>query len=185
MRVPLGGVPTPPKKLNFKVLGILCCGYSKLVSQDVWNNAKGISLIQPPWPEKMSKTCSNFAVSGHCLNITIILHVLDVFSGQGDRIDLIPFALCQASWDTSLEYPQHIIPRTLNSHFLGGWPPLEGGQQIFFGKNKNCSGLLWTWDHPMKTVRNKFMTKGGEWATLTVLSSSWSTTLASWSQAVP
>ena len=41
-------------------------------------------------------------------------HVLEVFSGHSDRIELIPFALCQASQDTSLDYPQHIIAKTLN-----------------------------------------------------------------------
>ena len=41
-------------------------------------------------------------------------HVLEVFSGHIDRIELIPFALCQASQYTSLEYPQHIVARTLN-----------------------------------------------------------------------
>jgi hypothetical protein len=41
-------------------------------------------------------------------------HVLEVFSGHGDRIELIPFALCQATQYTSLEYPQHIIARNLN-----------------------------------------------------------------------
>jgi hypothetical protein len=30
-------------------------------------------------------------------------HILDVFSGKGDRIELIPFELFQASPDTSLE----------------------------------------------------------------------------------
>ena len=34
-------------------------------------------------------------------------HVLEVFSGHIDQIELIPFALCQVSRDTSLEY--HII----------------------------------------------------------------------------
>jgi hypothetical protein len=37
------------------------------------------------------------AVSGQHQNIPIFLHVLDVFSGQGDQIELIPFALNKAS----------------------------------------------------------------------------------------
>jgi hypothetical protein len=41
-------------------------------------------------------------------------NVLDVFSGGGDRIESIPIALCQASQDTSLEYPQDIIAKSLN-----------------------------------------------------------------------
>ena len=156
----------PPKKWEFKVLGIICCGYSKLVSQDAWHNAKGIRSIRSPCSEKTSKTCSFIGIFWCWLKTAKSDHILDVFSGQGDRIEPIPFALCQASQDKSLEYQQHIIPRTLNFHFLGGRPPLEGGQKMFFGKNKNCYDLLWTWDHPIKTVRNKFMTKGGEWATL-------------------
>jgi hypothetical protein len=47
-------------------------------------------------------------------NFRKFVTVLSVFSQQGERIKLIPFALCQASLDTSLEYPQHIITRTLN-----------------------------------------------------------------------
>jgi hypothetical protein len=34
-----------PEKWNFKIFGMICCGYSKLVSQDAWNIVKGISLI--------------------------------------------------------------------------------------------------------------------------------------------
>ena len=45
------------------------------------------------------------------------MHVLDVFSGQSDQIELIPFALSRYSRDTSLDYPQHIIPRTLKYMF--------------------------------------------------------------------
>ena len=53
-------------------------------------------------------------------NIPIFINALDVFSGQGDRMELIPFALCQASRDTSLEYPHHIISRTLKFGPKGG-----------------------------------------------------------------
>ena len=84
----------PPKKLKFKVLANICCGYSKLVSQDAWHNAKGIGSIRSSCPEKTSKMWSDFAVLGRRQNIPINIHVLDVFSGQGDQIDLIPFALC-------------------------------------------------------------------------------------------
>jgi hypothetical protein len=42
----------------------------------------------------------------------IFWHILDVFSQQGCPIELISFALGQASIDTSVEYRQHIIPRT-------------------------------------------------------------------------
>ena len=40
-------------------------------------------------------------------------HILDVFSGLNDQIDLNPFASCQASSDTSLEYPHGIFWRYL------------------------------------------------------------------------
>ena len=45
-------------------------------------------------------------------------HILDVFSRQSGRIELIPFALSQAPCDTSLDYPQHIIPISLKFHFV-------------------------------------------------------------------
>jgi hypothetical protein len=38
-----------------------------------------------------------FSVSGQRQNIPIFLHALDFFSGQGDWIELILFAMIQAS----------------------------------------------------------------------------------------
>jgi hypothetical protein len=58
---------------------------------------------------KMFKMWTDFAVSGHHQDNPICMHVWDVFFNQGDRIELIPFALCQVSQDTSLVYQQHII----------------------------------------------------------------------------
>ena len=40
------------------------------------------------------------------LKIPNMEHFLDVFSVQGDRIELIPFCAVQASPDATLEYPQ-------------------------------------------------------------------------------
>ena len=39
----------------------------------------------------------------------IFWHVLDVFSEPGGRIELIPFALGQATQGTSLEYQQGLF----------------------------------------------------------------------------
>ena len=150
----------PPQKWKFKVLAIICCGYSKLVSQDAWHNDKGIRSIRSPCPEKTSKTCRIIGIFWRWPKRAKSDHIFDIFSGQGDRIELIPFALCQASRDTSLEYQQQ--QQQL-------WISTEGGQQIFFGKTNYCSDLLWTWDHPIKTLRNKFKTKGGEWTTLVLI----------------
>ena len=36
---------------------------------------------------------------------------MDVFSSNDDRINFLSFALCQASQDTSLEYPQRVLWR--------------------------------------------------------------------------
>ena len=69
------------------------CGYSKLVPEDVWQDAKGFRAIWSFNPEKTSKMWWKLAI-------------LDVFSGWNDQIDLNPFASCQASSGTSLEY-QH------------------------------------------------------------------------------
>ena len=78
-------------------------------------------------------------------NIQIFMNVLDVFSGQGDLIELIPCALCQASRDTSLEYPHHIIwnldPKGANQ--ISGGP----GQalSLFFENFRSCHAkLVWT-----------------------------------------
>jgi hypothetical protein len=45
---------------------------------------------------------------------------MDVFSVLDDRIELIPFALSQAFFDTSLEYPQHVFPKTSKNNFFNG-----------------------------------------------------------------
>ena len=52
-------------------------------------------------------------LKGTFKNIQRFINILDVFSGQGNRIELISFPLCQASWDTSLEYPHQIFLRML------------------------------------------------------------------------
>ena len=125
-RGPTRGVKSK-KKENFKVVGILCCVYSKLVSGDAWPNAKGISSIGPTCWEKTSKTCQNIGIFWRLPKSAKLNHILVVFSWQGDQIELIPFALFQASSDTSLEYPQRIILRTLKFlFFVGGkkWFPV-------------------------------------------------------------
>jgi hypothetical protein len=52
----------PPLGPNFRVLGIIWCGYSTLVSRDAWHNAKGISSIRSPCPEKTFKTFINIGI---------------------------------------------------------------------------------------------------------------------------
>ena len=47
-------------------------------------------------------------------------HFLDVFSAQDERINFSSFACCQASWDTSLEYPQRVLSRKKYFHFIKG-----------------------------------------------------------------
>ena len=64
------------------------------------NDAKVVSLIRSPCPEKTSKMRSNFADFGKRQNSPIFGLVLDVFSQLGGPIELIPFALGQASPDT-------------------------------------------------------------------------------------
>ena len=87
-------------------IGKSCCGYSKPVSRDAWNTQKGIRLIWSPSPEKTSKTCSVSIV----LKMSNLFHVLDVFLGLCNRINLILFPVFQSSCNTSLEYPQQGIP---------------------------------------------------------------------------
>ena len=66
-------------------------------------------------------------------------HIMDVFSALSYPIELIPFAMRQASWDTSLEYPQHNFPRNLIFKFFKGLPfkkchfyPSKGNQIGFW-----------------------------------------------------
>ena len=59
-----------------------------------------------------------WAISGQLQKTPIFLQVMDVFSGQGDQIELISFSLCQVSQDTSLEYTQNIILVTLKFHLV-------------------------------------------------------------------
>ena len=49
-------------------------------------------------------------------------HIMDVFSALSFPIKLIPFALHQASWDTSLEHPQHNFLRNLIFKVFKGLP---------------------------------------------------------------
>ena len=65
-------------------------------------------------PDKMQKELGDFEHSilrkrpktGKLVNFD---HILDVFSKLSDLNDLNPFASCQASSDTSLEYPHGIV----------------------------------------------------------------------------
>ena len=45
-------------------------------------------------------------------------HFLDVSSAQDERINFSSFACCQASWDTSLEYPQRVLSRKKYFRFI-------------------------------------------------------------------
>ena len=80
------------------------CGYSKLVSQGAWYTAKGISLIWASSAEKTPKMFLNIDIFHSTDKWEISNHFFDVFSGQDARIELNPFAVYQASCDTSLEY---------------------------------------------------------------------------------
>ena len=80
--------------------------------------------------------CTDFAVLGHQQNIPIFQHVLDVFSGQGGRIELIPFAMSQASWDTSLDYPHGAFQRETISDYSDAIPLLREPEKNDFGEEK-------------------------------------------------
>ena len=51
--------------------------------------------------------------------MAIFQQFLDIFSAQGDRINLWSFACYQASWDSSLEYPQRVFWNISFFEFLG------------------------------------------------------------------
>ena len=60
-----------------------------------------------PGLRKRSKTIENWVKS----NFVLFQQFLDVFSSHDNRINFSSFALCQASQDTSLEYPQRVLLR--------------------------------------------------------------------------
>ena len=62
-----------------------------------WHNAKGISSIRQCSTEKTSKMYQNMSTFYSMCKIAISEYVLDVFSAPQCRIELIPFALCQAT----------------------------------------------------------------------------------------
>ena len=97
------------KMANFKSRQNTPCGYSKLVPEDAWQDAKGFRSIWSFHPEKTSKM-ANFH------------HILDVFSGLNDQIDLNPFASCQTSSGTSLEYRHGVFWRDLKIAIFVLWP---------------------------------------------------------------
>ena len=100
------------------------CGYSKLVSRGAWYNAKEISLIRASSAEKTPKMFLNIDIFSLTEKWAISDHFFDVFSGQYARIELNPFALYQASQDTSLEYPHEVVWNILKINFFKDWPPL-------------------------------------------------------------
>jgi hypothetical protein len=108
---------TTIKKWNFKVLRIIHWGTLNLC------------LKMPDTKLKESVQSYHPALRKHpkcgpiLLNKPNILACLDVFSQNVGPIELIPFALGQASPDTSLQYPQHNILATLKFHFFRFDPP--------------------------------------------------------------
>ena len=94
------------------------CGYSKLVSWEAWYNAKGISLIQASCAEKTPKMSLKIDIFSLTDKWAKSDHFFDVFSGQDARIELNPFALYQASQDTSLEYPHGVVCNILKINFF-------------------------------------------------------------------
>ena len=85
------------RKWIFKMFQTISCGYSKLVSQGAWYNAKGINLIRASSDEKTPKMFLNIGIISSTDKWAISDHFFDVFWGQDDRIELNPFALYQAS----------------------------------------------------------------------------------------
>ena len=61
--------------------------------------------------------------------MVIFYHLFDIFSGTSGLIDLIPFALCQATSGTSLEYPHGILWWNLKIAIFGH-PGPQGGDSL-------------------------------------------------------
>ena len=133
------------------------CGYSKLVSWEAWYNAKGFSPIRASCPEKTSKKWSDIALLSVKLNISISRHILGVFSAQDARIKLIPFALYQASQDTSLEYPHEVVWNILKINFFKDWSPWGTLRTHFWEKIK-----MFQWSLFYTTAEKSLDVKGSK-----------------------
>ena len=75
---------------------------------------------------------SDLTVLDNCQNIQSFGHILDVFSGVPNWIELIPFALSQASRDTSLDYPQGVFWRQQLFTYVDSTPLLWGLEFKYF-----------------------------------------------------
>ena len=91
----------------------------KLVSQ------KGIRSIRLLRAEKTTKMWWNIHLFRIIANLLKSYHVLDVFSVLGNRIDLISFWECKASWGTSLDTQQQGNRSNLKIKYFKIWPPLR------------------------------------------------------------
>ena len=80
----------------------MCCGYSKPVPGDVWQDAKWIRTITLHWTEKTSKIWSKLTT------FWFFSDLLDVYYDPNEHIDMNPIKFCQASSDTNLEYQQGV-----------------------------------------------------------------------------
>ena len=69
-------------------------------------------------------------------NISIFRNILGVFSALDAQIKLIPFAVYQAPWDTSLEYPHGLVWNIMEIHFFNNWPSWETLKTNFWEKKK-------------------------------------------------
>ena len=112
------------------------CGYSKLVSQGAWYNAKRINLIRASSAEKTPKMFLNIDIFSSTEKWAISDHFFDVFSGQDARIELNPFAFYQASRDTSLEYPHGVVWNILKINIFKDCPPWGTLKTHFWEKLK-------------------------------------------------
>ena len=80
----------------------MCCGYSKPVPGDVWQDAKWIRTITLHWTEKTSKIWSKLTI------FWFFSDLLDIYYDPNEHIDMNPIKFCQASSDTNLEYQQGV-----------------------------------------------------------------------------
>ena len=107
-------------------------------------------------------------------------HFFDVFSGQDARIELNPFAVYQAPWDTSLEYPHGLVWNILKINFFRGWPPLERPLEPIFEKKWKCSNNPCVIEHHIRYLRNIFVHFWFFWTILRVLTSNAGDAIRGW-----
>ena len=117
-------------------------GVTKIVSEVAWQDAKRIRSIRPLNPK------INIKNGLKTRKMVIFYHLFYIFSGARGLLDLIPFASCQSTSCTSLEYPHGILWWNLKITIFGHPGPFRrwflGVKPHFQSKMTKIKTVIWS-----------------------------------------